>query len=225
MEIDWRKRLTAELEAQGRDMKEVSLSAGLGETYIRDALKRGRGGKLDNLSKIAVALGRPPDFFTVADVSKMAEPRLLRPEPNASSPMPAPEFSRKRLPVYGQAIGGDDGRFAFNGELIDTVSCPPGLENVPNAYAVFVSGESMVPAYRPGDTVWVHPTRPPRRGDDVVVQMHPANSDDPVEGYIKEFVSWTPTMLVLKQHNPAREIEIERQAVVSVHKIIGSLRG
>jgi hypothetical protein len=63
MAIDWRKRLTDELMRQGRDMKEVSLSAELGETYIRDALKRGRGGKVENLQKISRALGKSDNWL------------------------------------------------------------------------------------------------------------------------------------------------------------------
>ena len=49
MTNDWRKRLEQEIARQKRDMKEVSGTAGLGETDIRDAVKRGRGGKIENL--------------------------------------------------------------------------------------------------------------------------------------------------------------------------------
>jgi phage repressor protein C with HTH and peptisase S24 domain len=63
MANDWRNRLQEELARQARDMKEVSLSAGLGETYIRDALKRGRGGKVENLQKIARALNKPENWL------------------------------------------------------------------------------------------------------------------------------------------------------------------
>jgi len=149
------------------------------------------------------------------------EPPPDRPMPNASAPFAVPPISTRRIPVYGRAVGGVEGKFIFNGELIDTVMCPPGLENVPDAYAVFVSGESMSPRFRPGETVWVHPGRPPRRGDDVVVQLHVPDGDPP-EGYIKEFVSWTPTRLVLRQFNPDREIEFEREQVKTVHVIVFS---
>lgn len=56
-------RVRAEMERQGLDMKGLSKLAGLGETYVRDALKRGRGGSLPALNKLAAALGRSLDWL------------------------------------------------------------------------------------------------------------------------------------------------------------------
>lgn len=138
---------------------------------------------------------------------------------------PAPEMSREKpVPVYGQAVGGDVGEYEFNGQALDWVARPPSLSGVGNAYAVFVDGESMVPAYKPGQTVWVHPTRPPRRGDDVVVQIHGTDEQAIPRGYIKEFVGWQGSKLVLHQHNPVKDIEFDRTQVRTVHTIVFSER-
>jgi len=59
----WRERLHAEIKRQGTNMKAVSLKAGLGETYVRDAIKRDRGGKLHELKKLAAALGKPEEWL------------------------------------------------------------------------------------------------------------------------------------------------------------------
>lgn len=125
------------------------------------------------------------------------------------------------LPVLGEAVGGSDGKYIFNGNILDYVSCPPSLENVPNAYAVFIDGESMSPRYMPGETVWVHPTKPARKGDDVIVQVHPIDDDgSPPSGYVKRFIGWTANKLVLHQFNPDIDVEFDRQEVVSVHPIV-----
>jgi phage repressor protein C with HTH and peptisase S24 domain len=58
-----KQRVKAEMERQGLDMKGLSKLAGLGETYVRDALKRGRGGSLPALNKLAAALGRSLDWL------------------------------------------------------------------------------------------------------------------------------------------------------------------
>lgn len=128
----------------------------------------------------------------------------------------------RKIPVLGEAVGGEDGEYIFNGSILDYVDCPPSLENVPNAYAVYIDGESMAPRFRPGETAWVHPTKPARRGDDVVVQIHRDRDDDgaPPRGFVKEFVGWTSSKLVLHQFNPDRKIEFTREQVVSVHPII-----
>jgi phage repressor protein C with HTH and peptisase S24 domain len=126
----------------------------------------------------------------------------------------------KLLPVLGEAAGGTNGDFIFNGTILDYVACPPSLENVSGAYAAFVNGESMSPRYRPGETVFIHPGKPPRRGDDVIVQIHPDEEDAPPRGYIKEFVGWSGNKLTLRQYNPESQLSFERDEVVSIHPIV-----
>ncbi|MGU3417685.1 LexA family transcriptional regulator [Methylobacterium sp. D54C] len=219
-----RRRLEAELEEQGRDMKEVSLAAGLGETYVRDALKRGRG-KLENLFKVAAVLGKSNEWLIGVVESGPVEMRgssTITMKPNASRREPVPSYGPP-LDVLGVSRGGDDGKLVYNGQVIETIPRPPQLENVDEAYATYVVGDSMRPRFKPGEKVWVHPHRPPRQGDDVVVQLHPETEGEPPEGYIKEFVKITPNRLILSQHNPAHEIELDRRLVKSVHVIVGSL--
>lgn len=141
-------------------------------------------------------------------------------QPEFSEPFAVPPIPLRRIPVYGLAVGGEDGRFEMNGQLIDTVFCPPGYENVPNLYAVYVVGESMEPVFSPGQTVWVHPNRSPRRGDDIIIQIQPENDGSPPHGFIKRYVSSTSSKIIVQQFNPPKEIGFERQQVLSMHKII-----
>ena len=154
-----------------------------------------------------------------------AEPgtRGVKPLPNAARKQPVPHMSSKRIPVLGHGIGGKDGRFSMNGIAVDTVVCPPGLENVPGAYAIYVVGESMEPRYFAGEVVFVHPNKPVRRGSFVVVQiLNEEDKDGPPLGYIKQFITRTPSKLVLKQFNPDREVEFDSKKVVSIHRIVFS---
>ncbi|MEN3931397.1 helix-turn-helix domain-containing protein [Microvirga sp. W0021] len=137
-----------------------------------------------------------------------------------SEPFDIPPIPRKRIPVYGLAVGGEDGRFEMNGQLIDTVFCPPGYENAPNLYAVYVVGESMEPVFSPGQTVWVHPNRAPRRGDDIIIQVHSTSEEEPPYGFIKRYVSSTPSKVIVEQFNPPKEIEFQKENILSIHKII-----
>ncbi|MDQ0473212.1 LexA family transcriptional regulator [Labrys wisconsinensis] len=153
-----------------------------------------------------------------------AEPAGPPPRPPGAfriEPFEAPRLSERLTPVYGLAVGGDDGRFYFNGETVGWVKTPESLLGVRNAYALYVAEESMVPRFKPGEQVWVNPHRAPIRGDDVIVQLHPEHEHDNPEGYIKEFRGWTPRALLLWQWNPAGEIEIDRQLVRSIHVIVG----
>ena len=135
------------------------------------------------------------------------------------APIP-PQMTERMIPVLGEAVGGSDGEYIFNGQVLEYIAAPPSLVNVRDAYAVFVDGESMYPRYRSGETVYAHPSRPARRGDDVIVQLRPTAEGSPPRGYVKEFVGWTAQNLVLSQHNPVREIRFAKDDVISVHPIV-----
>ncbi|MGV1785753.1 MULTISPECIES: LexA family transcriptional regulator [Agrobacterium] len=142
--------------------------------------------------------------------------------PNATiGPKTAVITTNKMLPVLGMAVGGEDGRYIFNGSVIDYVVCPPSLENVAGAYAVYIDGESMYPRFKAGETVWVHPGKPARRGDDVIVQLKPIEDDgSPPWGYVKEFVGRQGNNLVLRQYNPPIEIQFDVNEVLTTHPIV-----
>ncbi len=135
-----------------------------------------------------------------------------------------PHIGARDVPVRGRAVGGEDGMYEFNGEVLGWEMRPPILAGVKEAYAVYVDGESMFPRYKPGETVWINPNLPASRGADVIVQLHANDQDDPPRGFIKEFLGWTPNHLRLHQWNPAGEITFPRAMVKSVHTIVYSQR-
>ena len=82
----------------------------------------------------------------------------------------APAFPAKSLPVFASAQGGDDGSVIIGNEPIDWITRPEPLLTVADAYAVYITGDSMAPAFDHGDTALVHPHLPVGRGDDVIFQ-------------------------------------------------------
>lgn len=124
------------------------------------------------------------------------------------------------VPVRGIAVGGDDGCFEYNGEVVDYVLRPPGIERARNVFAIYVHGSSMAPRFEEGDLVFVHPGRPPVNGCDVLVEL---TGEDESHGpcYIKRLVRRTPTKLVLQQFNPARsDIEIPLKRLRVLYRIL-----
>lgn len=149
----------------------------------------------------------------------------LRSRPNASFPPRFQEFSQARkIPLLGQTAGGTSGRFVLNGMKIADVFCPPGLENVPDAYAVMIYGTSMEPRFMAGETAWLNPRAPVRAGDDVVVQLAGDHDGDDMESYVKQFRSLSSKTLKLWQHNPEEgepnEMLFDADRVFSIHKIV-----
>jgi len=83
-----------------------------------------------------------------------------------------PTSNVRRIPVIGYAQAGAQGYFDDAGYPTGTgwdELLFPDISD-PNAYALQITGESMAPVYRDGDTVIVSPATNIRRGDRVVVK-------------------------------------------------------
>ncbi|HVY00268.1 MAG TPA: helix-turn-helix transcriptional regulator [Pseudorhodoplanes sp.] len=78
----------------------------------------------------------------------------------------------QNVPLIGFAEAGSGGYFDDGGFPVgkgwDEIAFP--AVNDENAYALEISGDSMLPAYRKGDVIIVSPAAPVRRGDRVVVK-------------------------------------------------------
>ena len=130
----------------------------------------------------------------------------------------AAAIGAKDLPVHGSAEGGPSG-MTVEATPIDWVARPEPLLAVRDAFAVYVVGDSMEPAYRQGDMILVHPTRPPHRGADVLLTRR--LEDGTLAAMIKELVRWTAAIWVVRQHNPARIFELDRGEWQQVQVIEG----
>lgn len=121
------------------------------------------------------------------------------------------------IPILGTAAGAIVGALAL-GEPIDRVERPPALAHVPNAYAVYVAGQSMQPMHCEGDLRFAHPHRPPRTGDSVIVQTRGEAGD--VLGWIKIYDHKNGEWLICKQLHPAGEYKFKRDAVIAMHRVL-----
>jgi phage repressor protein C with HTH and peptisase S24 domain len=112
------------------------------------------------------------------------------------------------VPLIGFAEAGaggyfDDGGFPV-GKGWDEIAFPAVSDE--NAYALEISGDSMLPAYRDGDVIVVSPAAPVRRGDRVVVKSKSG------EVMVKELKRQTAKVLELKSLNsdhPERTLTAE----------------
>jgi phage repressor protein C with HTH and peptisase S24 domain len=114
---------------------------------------RARWPSTESISKALAATATPIDVFV--DLIRTGEARTAR-----------------AVPLLGFAEAGsggyfDDGGFPV-GEGWDEIAFPAVADE--HAYALEVSGHSMLPAYRDGDVILVSPSAPIRRGDRVVVR-------------------------------------------------------
>ena len=198
----------------GLSLSELSLKVGKNHAYFQQFIKRGVPNRLPERvrGQVAGILG--------IDERILKEP-LSAEFMKANAEQRGASRSVALIPVYGHALGGKDGEFILNGNQVSEVSAPPSLWHIPDAYAVYVVGESMEPRYFAGETVFVNPRLPISRGAFVVAQISNGNADEPY-AVVKRFVSQDTRRMRLEQYNPKKRLEFSMSAVVAIHRIVMS---
>ena len=123
----------------------------------------------------------------------------------------------RRIPLIGLAQAGGDGFFDDAGFPVGGGWDEVGLPEIgdPHAYALEISGDSMVPVFRDGDMVVVSPTAPIRRGDRVVARTHAG------EVMAKQLVRRSAKRVELKSLNPAhRDRQFDLIEIAWLHRVI-----
>ena len=204
----WRAIDTLAAES-GLSPSGLARKAGLDPTSFNLSKRRGTDGKprwpsSESLAKILSATGARLEDFTALVTGARAMPEA-RPK------------GRTRIPLIGMAQAGAEGFFDDGGYPAgagwDEVELPATADA--NAYALSISGDSMLPMYRPGDTIIVSPAAPVRVGDRVVARI----ADGAVMA--KELVRRTATRIELASLNPTYpELRFAAAEVLWMHRII-----
>lgn len=134
-------------------------------------------------------------------------------------------FGRKDLKVFSAAEGGP-GELIVSTRPIDIVVRPWYLEHVEDGFAVLVTGDSMVPSFRPGDYAIVNPRLPPMRHEDMIFIA--AESEGEFRATIKHLVRWTDREWFVEQHNPGEgqpsEFTLSRDLWRKALRVVGRYR-
>jgi phage repressor protein C with HTH and peptisase S24 domain len=222
-----RRLVSAKIKEKSLDMAWLSREIGMNQTYVQQYLTKGSPKWLPEIQRgrLARLLDVDEHLLRPADQGEFAAGRTIQNSQLYRAMSPALAYSGPDMvPVKGTGAGGTDGENEWNGETVDNIARPQALIGVPNAYAVYVRGDSMAPRYRHGELVFMHPGRPPSRGCYVLVQLgEPSEPLGPTKrALIKEYVRQTPTKLFLSQLNPPKAIEIDMALVKGIHRIVAS---
>lgn len=172
----------------------------------------------DLVSKIEDALiGRGVPPITREEIWELAGPEFAVAAAEPKGIM-VPTFGNKNLPVMAAAMGGD-GHVIISFDPIEYIDRPSYLEHVPDAYGVYIVGDSMYPAYRPSDIAYVHPRLPPAKDTDVVLFHTPPTAN--AECIIKQLNGWDDKQWHLEQFRPASEFKVDRVDWPVCHRVLG----
>ncbi|MGB0935497.1 MAG: helix-turn-helix domain-containing protein [Alphaproteobacteria bacterium] len=167
--------------ARGMTLEELSDLSSLSPSYLSRLESGTRRLNVDTITRLSRALNCDPrDLLTDGDQWNM--PQLsgaAAMPPQAMQPAAIPQIGQ--LPLYGAVQLG--GNVDFKNPL-STIPCPQELQGVPGAFAYIINDDYMVPRYRPGDRLLVHPGRPlvPPATAVIITNDHQA--------IVGEFVGW-----------------------------------
>jgi len=176
--------------------------AGLDPTTFNKSKRGAANGKLrwpstESVAKILAATGASLDDFVALVDNHTARMRMV--------------------PLIGMAQAGTGGYFDDAGFPAgagwEEIAFPELADE--HAYALEITGDSMLPVYRDGDRIVVSPSTNPRRGDRVVVKTQNG------EVMAKLLARMTAQRLELKSLNPAYDDRsFALNEIVFVHRII-----
>ena len=178
-------------ERAGLSASGLARRAGLDPTTFNKSKRmtaegRARWPSTESIAKALTATGTPVEAFVA----------LMNPGMNPDDPR-----TTKTLPLLGLAQAGSGGYFDDAGfpagDGWDHIVFPEVADK--HAYALKISGQSMLPAYRDGDVILVSPSAPIRRGDRVVVKTRDG------EVMAKELKRRTPNAIELRSLNAEHE--------------------
>jgi phage repressor protein C with HTH and peptisase S24 domain len=182
----------------------LAKAAGLDPTTFNKSKRVAANGKqrwpsTESVSKVLNATGASIEDFTAL---------LVGAEPHGET---------RYIPLIGLAEAGSKGYFDDSGFPVgagwDQIAFPDLAEE--HAYALEISGESMMPIYRDGDRIIVSPTGNLRRGDRVVLKTQSG------EVMVKQIARLTATRVELKSLNSEYEDRtFELNELAFIHRVI-----
>ncbi|WP_156369306.1 S24 family peptidase [Aureimonas sp. Leaf324] len=210
-------RIRARLTALNLSAREASLRSGKGPDLVRKILDRPKANpRGDSLRGLADALQVSEQWLLTGHEEirhgQLAQLTSVKPEIWR-------DISNNDVPLLGTAAGSNEGSMSMGLGVIDFVYRPPGIKNASDAFAIYVTGDSMSPEHKHGDLRFAHPHRPIRPGDTVLVEIK-TDSTSWEESYIGHFIRRNATEVVIGKLNPPSELKLPAVSVQRLHKVL-----
>lgn len=179
----------------------------------------------ENLEILAKKEGLNLNWLLNGEVDESTKVNDTMPQPEAvtayveasNSRVEAP-LGERDLPVFA-AVEAGDGDLMVSTDPVDYVERPWFLGEVKEGYGVIVTGESMIPAYDPGDIAIVNPKIDYLRGKVHVFTCESENSH--FRAAIKLLVKVTDNEWVVEQYNPPKQYSLPKSIWTHARRVVG----
>lgn len=209
------------MNAQENNIREYRLAAGLSMQALADKIgtsksqidkleKGHRRLTVDWMQRLAPVLDCAMADLLPEEQSAKAQdnaPRRRASDPGFNQPPRVPTFQTPDLPLYSRQ---------FSGETHEMVVRPINLIGVKNAFAAYVSDDTMSPRYFPGEIVYANPNRPLTEDCFVAVELNNGKS------IIKQMVKKDSESVTLKQISPSATAKIPLNTIKTIARIVGT---
>lgn len=208
-----RRRIEAAVKAGITNYKALSIAIERNHAYVQQFVERGTPRELKSRDEESILnlIGSPPPIHHQPQTRTQGFVLNIIPGGRLVG-------ATKDLPVFVGAQGGD-GHLVVTPDPIEYRKRPGILDDVANGYGLLIHGESMIPAYRPGQIALVNPNLPPARDEDVILfHLH---ADENREVIIKHLTGFNATEWKLEQYNPAKSFTELRADWPICHRVVG----
>jgi transcriptional regulator with XRE-family HTH domain len=208
------KRIENAMIRAGKKPVDIARRLKITESAVSQWFAKDTGPKSVRLSELASFLGTTVDSLITDHDGPLGGP------PSAAMPPPMGlNAGRPDLAVYASAAGGPEGAWVLSGDAIAWIHRDQRLVGVRDAFACYVVGESMFPAYEHGNLLLVNPAVPPNAGDDCLLIQEAA--DGARYALIKRLVRFNSTSWTVKQWNPDKTFSLPRKEWQRALLVIG----
>jgi transcriptional regulator with XRE-family HTH domain len=196
----------------GRKPVEIARYLKISESAVSQWFSKDTGPKSIRLADLAAFLNTTVDYLITEPAGSGAPP-----PPPVLPPRGA--LDRPDLAVYASAAGGPEGTWVLSSDAIAWIQRDQRLVGVRDAFACYVVGDSMMPAYEQGNLLLVNPAVPPGAGDDCLFVQEAA--DGARYALIKRLVRFNSTSWTVKQWNPDKTFTLPRREWQKALLVIG----
>jgi len=219
------------LRPENVSLRQLSMAITGKPDLLRDVKRKGHLPTADNIRRLAEELGTSVDYL----LGTVNNPEPILSEVGVSDQTihwRGPLNDLPRIPLVGTGdcasitVQDETGklleieRSSFDPEHPVRMINRPEVFAGRDLYAIYFHGESMMPRYEPGEIGLVDPTRPPARGDYVLVQLTDGDEDAVVGVIVKRLVRTNSREIVLEQFNPPAIFAVPRSRVKRLHRIL-----
>jgi len=207
-------RIKALREARGWSQHDLAQRVGVSQAAI-NKVESGITVRSRFLPEIARALGVPIHRLTAED--DPTAPALQ------SSSVARPRAAVDRdLPIYPASEGPSGTMLVQTGEPLDWVQRPWFLGAVRDGFAVVIVGDSMEPAFEPGDIAIVNPRLPPLRNKTVMLT---SGGDGDFSARVARLVGVSAEDWHLQQFKPLLDFKLPKAEWPQAWRVVARLQG